>query len=207
MADKRQVRKSIYNLQRLKTWQLCIVLILVGLVAATFLRINNNEMVGRRTAVLQADKAGDQTAIKNNLYSLQRHAAEHMNAGSGPVYLEHSYKRDTAKALQAAQSSVVHNDALAKADAACKQRYAGYSQAYVHCVAAEQAKYPASANAVQFVAPNPELYRHEFNSPLWSPDFAGWSVVVFFFITGVIILRLVSLGILKLLLKKHYSSI
>ena len=208
MKNDRNIRYKLRKLQHLPIWQLCIVLILLGFVAATFLRINNNEMVERRTAVALADKTGDETSIRNNLYSLQRHAAAHMNAGSGLIYLEHSYNRDTQKALQLAQVGPgAGNDVLAKADATCKQHYSGYSQAYVHCVAAEQAKYPAAANATQFVAPNSELYRHEFYSPAWSPDFAGWTVVIFIIIASIILYRITEVAILKLMLKKYYSSI
>ncbi len=178
------------------------------MVSATLLRINNNGMIERRTAVLQSDKSGDQTAIKNNLYSLQRYAAEHMNASSGTVYLEESYKRDTQRAFQAAEAAMSgQSSPLALADATCKQRFAGWSQSYVLCVAAEQAKYPAASNAAQFVPPNSELYRQEFASPVWSPDFAGWSLVVVAILTGVIVLRWIGVIILKLLLRKHYSSI
>ena len=72
---------------------------------------------------------------------------------------------------------------------------------------AEQAKYPGTASVSQFVPPDPELYRHEFISPMWSPDFAGFSLIIFLLITVVIVLRIIGLVILKLLLKKHYSSI
>ena len=165
-------------------------------------------MVARRTAVAQADRAGDETAIKNNLYSLQRYAAEHMNASSGTVYLDQSYKRDVQKAFKAAEAAMKQGDSpLAQADAACKQRFSGWSQAYVHCVAAEQAKFPPSPTTVQFVPPSSELYRHEFNSPSWSPDFAGFSVLIVLLITLVIIARLVGFVVLKLLLRKHFSSI
>jgi len=208
VADKRHIKYNLKRLQSLKTWQLFILLLLVAMVSATLLRMNNNGMIERRTAVLQADKTGDQMALKNNLYSLQRYAAEHMNASSGTVYLEESYKRDTQRAFQAAEAAMSgESSPLALADATCKQRFAGWSQSYVLCVATEQAKYPAGATTAQFVPPNSELYRQEFVSPLWSPDFAGWSVALVLAITGVIVVRWIGLIILKLLLRKHYSSI
>lgn len=208
MTDKRHVRQSLKRLRQVGTWKLLIMLLLVGMVCATLLRINNNGMVERRNAVMQADRSGDETALRNNLFALQRYASAHMNAGSGVIYLEESYKRDTQKAFQAAQASMSsNNNPLALADATCKSRFSGWSQAYVHCVAAEQAKYPAAANYVQFVPPSSELYRHEFISPVWSIDFAGFSVVLVGVITGVILLRLIGILILKALLRKHYSSI
>ena len=58
MANKGKIRHSIQDLQRVKTWQLIILLILVGFVAATFLRLNNIGMVERRAAVMSADQEG-----------------------------------------------------------------------------------------------------------------------------------------------------
>lgn len=208
MADNKRVQRNIGRLQRVKTWQLVILLIIFGLLAATFLRLNNVGMIERRTAVLSADKAGDKTSLHNNLYALQRWSASRMNASTGPVYLEHSYQRTTEKLLkEARESSTVERDVLNRADAVCRRQYAGNWQAYVQCNAAEQAKYRGSSGAASVAFPNPGEYRHEFASPIWSPDFAGWSLVICVLITGVIIARIISLLILKALLRKHYSSI
>lgn len=204
VTDKRRIKYNLKRLSQVKTWQLFVVLILIGLMAATFLRLNNNGMIERRTAVLQSDKVGDATAVKNNLYSLQRYAAEHMNANTGPVYLDQSYKRDSERLLK--ESVTQGNNALQQADATCRERHTGYSQAYVLCVQTEQSKFPA-AEVNPFVAPNPELYRHEFKSPAWSADFAGFSVLLFLLTALAIILRIIGYIILRLLLKKHYSSI
>lgn len=209
MTNKRQVKTSIKHLQRVKTWQLLVLLLIAGLISATFLRLNNIAMVERRTAVLQADERGAAEETANNLYALQRHTSTHMNASTGPVYLEGSYDRAVQKAVKAAQqrSSSINQGIYAQADETCKRQFSGYSQAYVQCFAAELAKHPSADLQQDAELPNPELFRHEFTSPFWSPDFAGWSVLVCLFITLVIIARLVSLGILKLLLSRHYDSI
>lgn len=211
MADKKRVKKGIQQLQRVKTWQLLIILLLCGLLSATFLRLNNIGMIERRTAVKQADERGDEAAIANNLYSLQRWSASHMNADSDAFYLEHSYQRDVKKATDSKKgSSDVTARIVKQADATCKTRFGNvYSSAYVLCFAEEQAKlikkYPQISVSVKL--PNPELYRHEFSSPIWSPDFAGWSLLVCSLIVLVIIFRLVSLALLKFLLRRHYTSI
>lgn len=214
MADKRRVKKSIKQLQRIKTWQLLILLVLVGMLSATFLRLNNIGMVERRTAVFQSDKSGDKTTLMNNLYSLQRWSASHMNASTGALYLEHTYNRDVERAVKKANSNTSNISKVAArarkaADAICQQRFSGYGVGYSQCFAAEFAK-AAPSQSDQLAAPElpkPSLYRHEFISPMWSPDFAGWSLVVCGVITLVIVFRIISLLILKALLRKHYSSI
>jgi hypothetical protein len=209
VADKRRVKKGIKQLQRVKTWQLLILLILMGFIAATFLRLNNIGMSNRREAVLAADKAGDESVTQSRLYDLQRYVATHMNSDTGPFYLEQQYRRDAQKAVDAVKSdSNPHGNINAKAEAVCRPQYAVWSPAYVQCFTDELAKYPPSPDpAGNVTLPSTDLYRHDFSAPLWSLDFAGWSVVVCLAIILVILLRLISLLLLRLLLKHHYRGI
>ena len=208
MADKRHIKQGIHWLQRIKTWQLLLVLIVMLLITATFLRLNNIGMIERRNAVISADKVGNSEVTQARLFDLQRYSASHMNADSGVVYLVEQYDRDTKKAIAAASSADGGDNINAKADATCKAQHAGYSQAYVQCFAAELAKYPSGMNAPDKASlPSSELYRHSFSSPIWSPDFAGFGMVISIVITLVILARLLSLVLLRALLHRHYSSI
>lgn len=209
MADKRRVKRSIRQLQRVKTWQLLILFLLVAFVAATFLRLNNIGMAQRRDAVLSADKAGDVDTIQRRLYDLQRYAAQHMNAEPGPFYLIDQYNRDVKKIVEAAKDDGNPNGNInVKAEAYCKPQFSAWSPEYVQCFADQLAKYPPSPDpAKNVVFPNTSLYRYSFASPLWSPDFAGLSVLVCFIILLMIAVRLISLGVLRLLLKRHYRGI
>lgn len=209
MSDKRRVKHSIKQLQRVKTWQLLVVLILMSFVAATFLRLNNIGMTDRRDAVLAADKAGDAETIQSRLYDLQRYTAEHMNAGTGPFYLEQQYRRDAQRAVDAASTVDNPNGNInAKAEAVCRPQFSAWSPAYVQCFTDELAKYPPSPDPAQNVhLPSTDLYRHNFISPHWSPDFAGWSVFICALILLVIVARLVGLGVLRWMLKRHYRGI
>jgi hypothetical protein len=208
VADKRRVHRSIKQLQRVKTWQLLVLLILAGFLAATFLRLNNIGMIQRRDAVLTADKEGDINVIQSRLYDLQRYVVEHANANTGTFYLEYQYRRDAQKAVDAASNDSNPNGNInAKAEAVCKPQYTVWSQAYVQCFTDELAKYPPSPDPAQNVTlPSVDLYRHSYDAPLWSPDFAGWSLVVCAGIVVMIIARLIGLLILRLLLKHHYRG-
>jgi hypothetical protein len=210
VADKGKIKQSIKDLQRIKTWQLIVLLIIAGFISATFLRLNNIGMVERRDAVLSADKQGDEEVIIQRLYDLQRHVSAHMNTDLGRgVYLESSYSRD----LQNWQSSQYgdanpNGNIYKKAQEVCAPRFRSYSAAYLQCTTSELAKYPAAANpATDTSKPRQEAYIHAFSSPLWSPDFAGWSVLLFAIILGLIVVRFVSFGVLALLLRKHYKPI
>lgn len=209
MADKRQVRRTIKQLQRVHTWQLLVLLILMCFVSATFLRLNNIGMSERREAVLAADKEGDSVSLQNRLYELQRYSAHHMNTSTGPIDLAGQYERDAKKAIDIAKESNESGTNInALAEATCKPQFSTWSQAYVQCFADELAKFPPSSDPSQSVElPSAKMYRHSFVSPAWTADFAGWSVLGCVVIALMILIRLISLSVLRLLLKSHYRGI
>lgn len=207
MADKRRVKKSIRQLQKVKTWQLVILLVLAMFIAATLLRMNNTGMIARRQAVVSADKQGELNNLTNRLVDLQRYSAAHMNASTGPVYLPEQYNRDIRKQAANSDGSAKSMAIRQEAEDVCKPQFTSWSPAYVQCYVNELNKHPAGEiESANLQPPNPALYRYEFSSPVWSPDFAGWSIVLCGVITLVIIGRLLSLALLKLMLKRHYQD-
>ncbi|MCA0228500.1 hypothetical protein LCH21_03540 [Patescibacteria group bacterium] len=208
MSDRRQVRRSIQQLQKVKTWQLVLLLILMSFVAATFLRMNNTGMVQRRNAVAAADKVGNVPDTTARIYDLQRWSAAHMNADSGTFYLQEQYNRDAQRALsQSSDLSAASAQANADAEAVCHPQFNGWSTAYMQCFLAELAKHPSSEKLPEPKLPSPALYRYSFVSPLWSPDFAGWSIIGCLVIILMIIGRIISLFVLRLMLRRHYQSV
>ena len=210
MADKSRIKQSINGLQRVKTWQLIVVLIILGFVAATFLRLNNIGMVQRREAVINADKAGDEQTIIQRLYDLQQYVSTHMNTDLGRgVYLENSYNRDLQNwQTNSYGDSNPNGNIYKKAQEVCAPQFKYYSYAYLQCTTNELSKYPAAKDpATDTSKPRQEAYIHDYASPIWSPDFAGWAVVACVVIFLLIAIRLVSLGILQIMLKRHYKRI
>ena len=181
----------------------------------TFLRLNNVGMVQRRDAVHAADEAGDKDVLQRRLYDLQRYVSAHMNTDPGRVDLTQTYLRDNAE-LQQRYAEVTdtnpHGDVFAAAQAVCDpigqaQGWRWPDMRYTNCIAQELEKYPAAEELLVEFRPLPtEPYYHSFAPPLWSPDFAGWSVVVFVLIALVIVFRFITLVALKLALKYHYRK-
>lgn len=202
MIDKKQIKYKLKKLRDIKTWQLFILLVLMVFVSATFLRLNNMGMVQRREAVLSADESGDGAVLKNRLYDLQTYVSSHMNADLGKgIYLEASYKRD----VQLAYDSVKTDSQVYQlAQAYCMPKFSSWSQAYVQCTANELAKYPEAKIPTM---PNPSSYLHVYYSPIWSPDFAGWSVLACLMLLSLSLIRIIGYIILKMLLKHRYKSI
>jgi hypothetical protein len=210
VVDKRQVRHNLKNLQRIKTWQLIILLIIASFVAATFLRLNNIGMVERRAAVIAADEAGNDEQTIRRLYDLQQYVTRHMNADLGQgVYLEASYQRDSQAVLNAAANdSNPNGNIYKKAQEVCAPRFSHYSEAYLACTTSELAKYPAAGDLIGAVKlPSQASYLHDYVSPVWSADFAGWSVVICVVLALLIVTRLIGLGILRVMLHRHYRNV
>ena len=214
--DKKKTKFRIKRLSQIKTWQLVILLIMSGFISATFLRLNNVGMVERRESVEHADKAGDIVNLQQRLYDLQRYVSTHMNADPGKIALDHTYKQMYDRKLKEFEEEIKNqsnNDTVSKVRAVCdaRARQGGYGRAttqadprYVSCINEEWEKYPAAKVAnLQFEAPSTEPYYHTFVSPIWSADYAGWSLLVTIFIAMIIVMRLVVLGMLKLMIRRR----
>lgn len=209
MPQQRTVRKTIKNLQRVKTWQLLILLVLMVFVTATFLRLNNVGMTQRKEAVIAADEQGDAEATRARLLDLQHYVSAHMNTDKNDVYLASQYERDKEQLIKQAASTNQSGEVInQKVDAICKPQFSSYNQGYVDCFAREYAKYaPGSDPVSQVKMPDTDRYRFVFAPPLWSPDFAGFSLLACVVIVLLIIGRLITLVVLRLLLKRKYQDI
>lgn len=205
-----QVKKKIRRLEVVKTWQLVVVLILMALLAATFLRLNNIGMVERRSAVIAADESGDSLAMQERLYELQRYSMTHMNANTGPFTLKEQHNRDVQTIAKQAQDGA--GDSKADSDritAKCRQETnSTYGTAWVQCFADAWEALGADNSLAELPAlPDVAAYRVEFVSPLWTPDFAGFTVAICVLILLAIIARIIGVIILRIILRHRYKTI
>jgi hypothetical protein len=178
----------------------------MGFVAATFLRLNNIGMSQRFDAVLAADKTGNSQTIKDRLYDLQRFVSDHMNTSmSNGIYLTESYNRDSKKAYDSASQDINPNGNIyKKVQDICAPQFTSWSTRYVQCVTDELAKYPSADSLAESAKiPKADLYHYSFASPIWSPDFAGWSILACLALALMIVARLISVAILKWLINSH----
>lgn len=157
------------------------------------LRANNVEMGKLRDAVYSADK--DNKDVSGALQNLQRFVTSHMNtnlaAASGSVYppiqLKYTYQRLQSAANQAAAQA--NGGLYTQAQAYCEQQnsrdFSGRNR--VPCI--EQ--YVSSHGGAQAKTIPDSMYKFNFASPSWSPDLAGWSLVISFVFLALLIVRLV----------------
>lgn len=208
MADKRAAKRGLKRLEAVKTWQLVIILILGMVLAATFLRINNVGMIERRESVKSADEQGDLQILHERLYELKRYSAQHMNANTEKFSLVHQYSRDS----EAAINKVLKDNSLAessKIEQTCKARTnSTYGQAWIQCFTDELAALgPAKDPFTATNRPNADAYSISYLSPVWSPDFAGFTVLFCILVALLIVSRIVAATVLRIILNRRYKSV
>lgn len=209
--DKSKLHHRLTVLKRVKTWQLIIILVVFGLIAAFLMRQNNLRMVELRQAVTQAD--ADPTAdTKTALINLQNYVSAHMNTSLGDgVYLQETYQRDYAAAVQAAATATNPNSQLyAQVELECRPVYQRTHSfpAYTQCAHDKLSQLAPNQDALaNLKTPPVDLYHYNFVSPIISFDGAG----IFVLLTGavglIIIMRVVAYLALVLLLRTRRSRI
>lgn len=214
LKDKATYRRTLRRIRSLKTWQLVVVLFLGIILSATLLRLNNLEMVERRTAVIQADEKGDPEALRTSIVELQRYIAGHMNTSlEGGFFLSKTYERDRDAALAAANQSTNPNSSVyQQASIDCRSRFQGgresFRNDYVQCVIERVSTLSPQTDIEQTLnLPKADAYKVNFSSPFWTPDLAGLAVAFCVLVTLVILGRALLTLVLKMLLKRHYRSI
>lgn len=144
------------------------------------LRNNNQEMIRLRAAVYEADKTGE--GVEEALADLRGFVHGHMNTdlSSGgnaikpAIQLKYTYERLVAAEQQRVNTanSSVYTDAQEYCQAQNPSSFSGGPR--VPCVE-EYVTTHGGAKAGEIPA---GLYKFDFISPVWSPDLAGWSIVL-----------------------------
>jgi hypothetical protein len=179
MFDKRVVHHIWTRIRPFKPWYFLVLAALSGIICVAALRSNNLNMIKLRDAVYQADKQnGDVEGAQRNLrvyiYGHMNTAlASGPNAVHPPIQLKYMYDR-----LVAAEQTRVKDYNAAIYPAAQKYCEAkiptGFSGRYrISCID----DYVKSHGTTPRAIPK-NLYQFDFMSPKWSPDLAGWSLVI-----------------------------
>lgn len=202
--NKRKLHHWLTLIRRIHfTWLLafCLVMSLLSLLA---LRANNQRMIELRAAVFAADeKNGD---VETSLRELRQFVHGHMNtnlsAGANaikpPIQLKFRYERLAAaeKARVKEANSKIYIDAQATCEQQIPTGFSGSNR--LECIEAY-----VDQNGTKEKPVSEDFYKFDFVSPSWSPDLAGWSIVLAVLSLILFIFRLLSEIGLKHELKKH----
>lgn len=196
MVYKKQRSASVWQkFQGLAAWQLVVLLALLSIAVATLLRMNNVRMIERKEAVLAADRSGDMGMVNERLYDLQEYVIKHMNASTGQFFLETLYRQKIDQLINDAKKTIDSEqgqNAYKLAGEVCDRRFRGYSQAYAECFLAEVNKQSSIApTPVEIKTLSPNLYIISYAAPHWSPDLAGFAVLLWGLLVLALILRFI----------------
>jgi len=177
--NKRRLHHFWTKIRWIKPVYIFIVAIICTIVSVGALRANNEHMITLRSAVYSADKNNGNTEAA--LQNLQAYVTSHMNtnldSGNGTVYppiqLKYTYQRILQSESQAAVSA--NAGLYTAAQTYCQQQdsvdFSGRNR--VPCIEQYVETHDAQLPTVPAA-----LYEFSFDSPSWSPDFAGWSLVI-----------------------------
>lgn len=159
-------------------WYFFTLFLITGAIALFALRENNVRALELRDKVLQVDEAnGD---VEAALRELRAHIYGHMNAslagGEGsirpPIQLKYRYERLVRNEKQ--RVSAINEKVYTDAQTHCERQIpTGTIASRVPCVQ----DYVSKNTVAEQPIPD-SLYKFDFASPLWSPDLAGWSLVL-----------------------------
>lgn len=179
MVDKRRLHHIWRETKRVRPRYFLILAVFFGIVCVFALRSNNEHMIALRNDVYAADK--NDGNVNQALRNLQAYVYAHMNtdlaAGPNavhpPIQLKYTYQRLVAaeNAKVQAANSHLYTDAQTYCQALIPNGFSGrYRES---CINQYVTTHGVKPQVIQ-----KSLYEFDFVAPKWSPDLAGWSMVL-----------------------------
>jgi hypothetical protein len=174
------MKKILRWISAVSTRTILYLFIASSLVCIFALRHNNQQMIKLREAVYQADK--NNTDVNKALNNLRSYVYAHMNTNlsSGnnnikpPIQLKYTYQRLYDNQFDAVQQA--NQKIYTDAQTYCQSvNNAFFGTTRVPCVQNYVVNH--GVKEANITIP-PGLYGFDFVSPRWSPDLAGWSLLV-----------------------------
>jgi hypothetical protein len=175
--NKKALRSFNDRIKLFSPWYLLALALIFGAISVYSLRQNNLTMVRLRDQVFAVDKAGGN--VEKALKELREHIYAHMNtnlsSGSNvkpPIQLKYTYDRLMQAQNKTVSTEQIYTDAQKHCEALYPGSFSGGPR--VPCIQ----QYVAShSQAPQKTIPD-SLYKFDFVSPTWTPDLAGWSMLI-----------------------------
>lgn len=192
--DKRKLHHTATVLRRFSVWYFLIAFLFFGTVSVFALRQNNLTALKLRDNVLAVDEQnGD---VEAALRELRTYMYSHMNTSLAteggvypPIQLKYRYERLVEAQLKnTSTGNTVYADAQKYCEANEPESF--YGAGRLTCIQNYIDRQPKSAQPKATTIPD-SLYKFDFASPRWSPDVAGWSLVLSVFFGVLLVVRVV----------------
>lgn len=193
--NKRYLHHLWARIRPIKTPYLLAACIVFAAGAAFALRHNYTEMTKLRSAVFAADQSGN--GVEESLQNLRKYVGSHMNtelATADGVYPPIQLKYTYARLQQAEQDRVNSTNSQVYTDAqkTCEAQYPGSFSGGPRVPCIEQ--YVKDHGTTARTIPD-AMYKFNFATPSWSPDMAGW-LIVLAAVSGLLTVLRLCLGLL-----------
>lgn len=185
----KRLTKHLWKIWGSISLSVVIILVILSALGSVYgLRSNNQQMVELRNAVFEADQKGVKEDIDTSLRELADFVTTNMNTdlrrdnaiaieGEPPVQLVYKYYRDNITELSRVGGTQANLKLIGDARVACEVSTVPITERLA-CVRQELAN--SSNDTFPVVEPlSKDFYVYDFASPTWSPDLAGWSLVLF----------------------------
>lgn len=190
--NKRYLHHIWKKLRVISYWYFLAGFILFSALFIYNYRQNNLNMIRLRDKVFVADEENQN--VEGALRELREYVYSHMNARLvststaiwPPIQLKYQYERDVAK--EKAQTAATNAKITQEATAYCEAKFPVTLNVTGRQPCIEG--YLADHGVKEKVLPK-ENYQFDFVSPAWSPDAAGWSLVLAALFGVVFIVRYV----------------
>ncbi len=199
---KRKLQHIHTRLHYVPSWLLLSATAGAGVLSVAALRQNNLQMVKLRDAVYTADKEDrdTETALQNLRSYVYGHMNTDLSSSNGikpPIQLQGRY--DRLVAAETARVKAANDKIYTEATSICEQRHPqGQITQRASCVEQYVQDRGISANSIA-----QDQYKFDFVSPGWSPDLAGWSIVLTVLLAFLTVTRIVIDRWLKHRLHEH----
>ncbi|MDR0957509.1 MAG: hypothetical protein LBM09_02970 [Candidatus Nomurabacteria bacterium] len=204
--DLKRDRRILKWLRNIRVWQLAVILLILAMLAAIFLRLNNIGMMELRAALIKADTTGDAKAVQNAAVKLQNYTAHHMNTYTGRVALQTLYDDAVQKAIDKAKPVEIDASLYKRISEECypARLNGGGSRAQAQCISEKIGVSLVNVENVEVISP--DAFYVEFAPTRISFDAAGITVMLCYFVIFIIIVRIISTIILRIILKIKYRA-
>lgn len=174
------LRRFLSFFWRLPVYVLLIMFVASGLFSVYELRHNNLTMIKLRDAVYEADKQGGDvnTALNNLRQYVYSHMNTNLSSGNNaikpPIQLRYTYERLVQEAEKQVNDKGLYTKAADYCQAKIPASVSISGRSRIACVQ----DYILSHGGKPPPKIPTALYQFDFVSPTWSPDLAGWSLVL-----------------------------
>jgi hypothetical protein len=159
----------------IKSWQLLLLLAIFCTLTVYFLRQNNLRMIELRNAVVVADEQGGD--VSGKLLALNTHVFHHMNTEIvRPIELVNTYNKQAQAAIEAANKGT-GRDIYAEATTVCERRGIPLTS-IAQCAADYAANNNPAVEQTKINLPDKNRFIYTFATPIWTPDAAGFSLLL-----------------------------